>query len=607
MCGIFGCVLKKGSVAPLIHDALKRLEYRGYDSCGEATIAGGMLYLKKEKGRIDAVHAQLNLDDLPGTIGIGHTRWATHGLPTRINAHPHLDCDGKIAVVHNGIIGNYDGIQLALKTAGHHYHSGTDSEVIVHLVEDGLKLGQSFVEAVRQATLKLEGSFTFAVISVVEPDKIVCVRNESPLVLGVGSEGMFCASDVPAFLALTRKAIYLQNREMAVITSSSYKIMRISDGVEVKREPEIVDWNIEMAEKKGFPHFTLKEIYEQPEALRNSFRLRERFLDLMVEFVDKSEKLFMVGCGTAYHACLVASYLFSKLACSVAQPVIASEFIEQYGRTVDVDSVVFAVSQSGETADTLSAVDYAKQNAATVLSLINTMGSTLRMASWVYLCQQSGPEIGVAATKTFTGQLAVLSHIAFRLAKFRGKMSHEEIKTLEEKLKQLPDLAEKALTYQDKRMKEIAEKYVNADKFLFVGKGINAATASEGALKLLELSYIPALAFPAGESKHGPISLISLGTPVVFICPHDETYKQIINSISEMKARGASIIALVEEGDETIKAMADEVVEVPKGSSNVLSPILFVIPLQFLAYHISVKKGLDPDHPRNLAKSVTVK
>ncbi len=362
-----------------------------------------------------------------------------------------------------------------------------------------------------------------------------------------------------------------------------------------------------MAEKQGYPHFMLKEIHEQPLCLRNTLRLQEQYLDLITTFLDRAKEVFFVACGTSYHACLAASYMFSKLALLATHPVIASEFIEQQGRAVNVDSTILAVSQSGETADTLAAVEYARLRAATILGLTNVIGSTLTRISRVYLCQQSGPEIGVAATKTFTSQLSVLAQLALQLAEKRGKVSHEEIEQLEEKLEQIPDIAETIVQSQEKKIEQIAKKYWDKKCFFFLGRGISSATALEGRLKLLEIAYVPSIAYPAGESKHGPISLVDKGFPIVFICPRDENHKTSVGSILEMKARGASIIAIIEEGDEEIKDLADDYIEIVRDVPEVLSPILYVIPLQLFAYYTAVHRGLDPDRPRNLAKSVTVK
>jgi len=607
MCGIFGCILRNGEAAPIIHAALKRLEYRGYDSVGEATIHENKLFIKKDQGKIDDVHARHNLNDIPGRIGVGHTRWATHGAPYQTNAHPHIDCAGQIAVVHNGVIENFAELRRELEELGHVLRSKTDTEVIPHLIEEKLKKGLTMLEALRQAVNRLEGSYAIAVVSVREPNKIFCARKECPLVVGVGEDAVYCASDITAFLPLTNKVVVIENGELVAIDDKGYEIRKIADWTPVSREPEIIGWTPKMAEKQGYPHFMLKEIYEQPQCLRNTLRLQEPYLELMTAFLDRAGEVFLVACGTSYHACVAASYMFSKLAFLATHPIIASEFVEQHGKAVNIDSTILAVSQSGETADTLAAVEHARLRAATVLGLTNVVGSTLTRVSRVYVCQQSGPEVGVAATKTFTSQLCMLAQLALRLAKKRGKVSHVEIERLEEKLEQVPGIAETIVQSQGERLKQLAKKYRDARCFFFLGRGISSATALEGRLKLLEIAYAPSIAYPAGESKHGPISLIEPGFPVIFVCPKDETHKTIVGNIMEMKARGASIIAIVEEGDEKIKSLADDYIEIVKGVPEVLSPIIYVIPLQLFAYHMAIERGYDPDMPRNLAKSVTVK
>ncbi len=609
MCGIFGCILKDGKAAPIIHAALKRLEYRGYDSVGEATIDNGKLFIKKDQGKIDEVHRTHNLDDLPGRIGIGHTRWATHGAPLQVNAHPHVDCTGSIAVIHNGIIENFAELKQELESRGHIFKSKTDTEVIAHLIERALETNPSLnlTDAVLETVKRLDGSFAIAVLSTKEPDKIVCARHESPLVVGVNDNAIYFASDIPAFLPLANKAVIVDDGEAVTLSLKGYEIRKIADLSTVVREPKLIEWAPEMAVKQGYAYFMLKEIHEQPACLRNTLRLQEHYLDLMATFLDRAREVYLVACGTSYHTCLASSYMFSKLAFLATYPVIASEFVEQHGKSVNIDSTLLAVSQSGETADTLAAVNCARQRAATVLGLTNVIGSTLTRVSRVYIGQQSGPEIGVAATKTFTSQLSVMAQTALRLAKKRGKVSQDEMDYLAERLDKMPETVDVIIRTQEEKVKEIAKKYKDAKVFFFLGRGISTATAYEGRLKLMEIAYVPAIAFPAGESKHGPISLVEPGFPVVFICPRDDTHKTLIGNIMEMKARGASIIAVIEEGDEEIKSLADDFVEVPKGIPDVLSPISFVIPLQLFAYYMALERGHDPDMPRNLAKSVTVK
>ncbi|MFW6111097.1 MAG: glutamine--fructose-6-phosphate transaminase (isomerizing) [Thermoproteota archaeon] len=609
MCGIFGCILKDGNAAPVIHAGLKRLEYRGYDSVGIATLHNGKLYIKKGQGKIDEVHEIHNLDDLPGRLGVGHTRWATHGAPLRVNAHPHVDCHGNTAVVHNGIIENFAELKTELENLGHQFKSKTDTEVIAHLVEEHLKEGnsQDFSEAVIKAVKRLEGSYALAVLSTEDPEKIICARHESPLIIGVNEDATYLASDIPSFLPLTNKAVIIEDGELVTLARGDLEIKNLSDLSSVVRKPKIIEWTPEMAVKQGYPHFMLKEIHQQPDCLRNTLRLQEHYLDLMTTFLDRAREVFLVACGTSYHACLAASYMFSKLAFLATYPVIASEFVEQHGKSVNIDSTILAVSQSGETADTLASVNSARKRAATVLGLTNVIGSTLTRISRVYIGQQSGPEIGVAATKTFTSQLSVLAQLALRLAKKRGKVSQDEMDFLAEKLEELPDILDTIIDTQRGKARKIAKKYQDAQAFFFLGRGISSATAYEGRLKLMEIAYVPSLAFPAGECKHGPISLVEDGFPVICICPKGDTRRTLISNITEMKTRGASIIAVAEKDDKDIQDLADDYLEVPQGIPEVLSPIPFVVPLQLIAYYMAVERGLNPDTPRNLAKSVTVR
>ena len=606
MCGIFGCILKKGKAAPIIHEGLKKLEYRGYDSVGFATIDSGVLHVRKDAGRIDEVVERLEMEEMPGSLGIGHTRWATHGAPEMVNAHPHMDCEGRVAVIHNGVIENFMELKEELLQKGHNFTSRTDTEIIAHLIEEEMKEDVEMGEAILRALRNLEGSYALGVVSSTDPGRIYIARNESPIVLGVSEQGTFCASDVPALLPYTNQVIYLRSGEFAVMDENGFQIKNIQDGTPVVRELQEITWTLEMAEKQGYPHFMLKEIYEQPVSLRNALRLQQRYIDLLSAFMDRGKEIFLMAAGTSYYACTAASYMFSRLSRLSTYPVIASEFIDQYGSSLGIDSVVVAVSQSGETYDTLQAIEHARMRAATVLGVTNTVFSTLSRRARAYISQQSGPEIGVAATKTFTSQLIVLSQLALRLARTKGKVSQDEVDELEAKMQEIPDVVEEVLKRHGESIKDLVDKYAGEKLFVFLGRGISSATALEGRLKLLELTYIPSLAYPAGESKHGPISVIEDGVPVVFVCPRGNSRKNIVGSIMEMKARGARIISICEEGDKNIIELSDDVVEMPVGIPELLSPIPYIVPLQLFAYHLAVKKGLDPDMPRNLAKSVTV-
>jgi glucosamine--fructose-6-phosphate aminotransferase (isomerizing) len=606
MCGISACVLKNGSVGPVLYDSLKRLEYRGYDSVGEAAINGGGIVVKKDKGKIDEVERKLRISDLTGVVGIGHTRWATHGAPSKENAHPHVDCKAQVAVVHNGIIENFMPLRQELEAVGHEFKSRTDTEVVAHLVEENLKTGMGFVEAVRTTAKRLTGAYALAFLCSLEPDKVVAVRKESPLVIGTGTDGNYCASDVPAFLSRTKLAIHLEEEEMAVLTADQVRLYEVDTGEELTREPFKVDWSVETAVKSGYPHFMLKEIHEQPLSVGNALRTQPIYLELMASAINRAKRVFLVACGTSYHACLAAAYAFSNLAKVAVTAVVASEFIDTCGSLVDSDTVVLAVSQSGETTDTLSAVRGAKDRGATVLGISNVMGSTLTRLSDVYIGQNSGPEMGVAATKTFTAQVSILTKLAVALAKKREVIQKSEFQALENGFERLPDWIATFLAAEQVNVKRIAAKYSDRGSFCFLGRGMSVATALEGRLKLLELSYLPAIAYPAGESKHGFISVVEEGYPVIFVAPKDEVYSKMVGNVMEMKARGARVIGLVDEQDGEISTLSDEKIILPPGIPSLLTPIVYILPLQLLAYYVAVGKGYDPDFPRNLAKSVTV-
>ena len=607
MCGIFGCVLRDGEAAPLVLAALKRLEYRGYDSCGEATVSNGRIYVKKGAGKIDEVHAELRLDDLPGRIGMGHTRWATHGAPTRANAHPHTDCTGRIAVVHNGIIENFAELRAELEAKGHKFRSKTDTEVVPHLIEEFMAQGMGFVEAVAAAARRLRGSFAL-VIAHAGFDGLVCVKVESPLVLGVGEDGMYVASDIPAFLPYTNTVVRLEDGDIVILRPDGFEVRRIEDLRPVRRKPRRIDWTAEMAEKRGFPHFMLKEIHEQPESLRNTLRLEKRYLTMMADLLSAAPEAFMVACGTSYHACLAASYAMAELARKAVHPVIASEFIENYGNSIGPRATVLAVSQSGETADTLAAVEHARERGATILGITNVLGSKLTRVARVYVCQQSGPEIGVAATKTFTAQLSVLSQLSVLMAERRGKVGHVEAEVLWKWIHSTPNLVEATLKETEKPVMALAEECVGVEKFIFVGSGVSLATALEGRLKLLEIAYAPSLATSVLDDE--TLSCLGDGCVAIFVCPSSTgDIGRILDQANEASDNGLRVVLLTESANEEAKEVADDVIAlpVPPDMPGVLTPIPFIIPLQLFAYYVSVGRGLDPDKPRNLAKSVTVK
>ena len=605
MCGVVGIVFNKGNVAPLLRESLKRLEYRGYDSVGMATIANSQMILKKDKGKIDVVNERLNLDELPGSIGIAHTRWATHGIPTKENAHPHTDCKDMIAVNHNGIIENFVELRKELEGRGHHFKSDTDTEVIPHLIEEFLEQGLSLKESTFNALKRVKGSYALTIISAADPRKIICARNGSPLVLGIGNQGLFCASDIPAFLPMTNKVIILHDEELAVLTPNEYQIFSIPTQKMLSKDITTINWTHEMASKGGYSYFMLKEIHEQPKALRDTLRQRSERLEKIAEVLDEAPQIYITAAGTSFHAVLSARYLFSQLCSVFPTTILSSEFPEAVGPSFPSDAYVIAVSQSGETADTIRTLKFVKERNATLISIVNTVGSSITRLSDHVIYTQAGPEIGVAATKTFTTQVATLSMIALHLAQRRQCLDTAIANDLYNALYNLPNIVQSVITKEEEHVKRLAEQYAHKPNFLFLGRGISTTTAAEGSLKLKEISYIHAEAYPAGESKHGPIALITPEFPIMFIAPPDETHDHIIGNIMEMKAREGTIIAVIDENDQKIKELSDHFISIPS-VPPILSPIPYVVPLQLFSYYAAVKLGYSPDMPRSLSKSVTV-
>jgi len=610
MCGIIGYIGER-SAQPILLNGLKHLEYRGYDSSGMVVYLENKkaLSVRKLSGKVKDLEALLNKKPLFGFKGVAHNRWATHGEPNQINAHPHLDCKGRIALVHNGIIENYKELKEKLIKEGHRFLSQTDTEVIVHLIESYYKDNVSLEEAVQKAVKQLQGSFAIGVISQSEPNKIVGARFQSPLIVGIGEKENFLASDIPAILDYTKKVIFLEENEIVVLEKDKVKIMDFS-GKEIKRQPQKIEWTKEEAEKQGFKHFMLKEIYEQPkivESLLNT-RIKEGsifFEELKIDKEDflKIKNINIVACGTAYHAGLVGKYILESL-CEIPVNVdVSSEF--RYRRALlDKDTLVIAISQSGETADTLASVRQAKLKGAKILSICNVLGSTLTRESEGVIYTQAGPEISVASTKAYTAQLVILYLFALYLAGILGKLNNDQIKTYLEKLKEVP-LKQNKILSNGHLIKEIARRHAHFGSFLYLGRNINYPSALEGALKLKEISYIPAEGYPAGEMKHGPIALIDEYRAVVCIVPESETYEKMFSNIQEIKSRKGKIIAVATEGDQKIKELTKEVIYIPK-IEEIFSPLLVVLPLQLLAYYIAVKRKCEIDQPRNLAKSVTV-
>jgi glutamine---fructose-6-phosphate transaminase (isomerizing) len=623
MCGIVGYVGKK-SVVPVIIEGLRRLEYRGYDSAGIAVCGNGEgLQLRRAEGKLRNLEEAIKQKPLEGTYGIGHTRWATHGRPTEENAHPHRDCTGKIVVVHNGIVENYLSLKKKLIEEGHRFTTETDTEIIAHLVEkyaaaSGNGQRTSLEDAVRKTVKDLSGVFALAVISSDEPNKIVAARNGPPAVIGLGNGEYFVASDVPAILHHTRDIFFLADGDMAVVTPSGVRLTDF-DGKPVVRQVQRITWDPIMAEKGGFKHFMLKEIYEQPRAVRDTTlgRVSQDTGHIFLDEMDISEaefraaqKINIIACGTSWHAGQAGKFMIESLARVPVEVDYASEW-RYRNPIVDPDTITLVISQSGETADTIAAQREAKAKGSKTLAICNVVGSMITREAAGTIYTHAGPEIGVASTKAFTAQLTALYIFAMYLAQVRGVMPLEKARAAMLELTRIPAKLENILTH-DEACDELAKRYQKVHDFLFLGRGIHYPIALEGALKLKEISYIHAEGYPAGEMKHGPNALIDENLPVVVIATRDTAnpdsmlrYEKTISNLKEVKARSGTVIALATEGDEEIKESADHVLYIPPAPEE-LSPILEIVPLQLLAYHIAVRRGCDVDQPRNLAKSVTV-
>ncbi len=622
MCGIVGYVGNK-RVVPVILDGLRRLEYRGYDSAGIAVAGNGDgLQVRRAEGKLRNLEEVIRLKPLDGTYGIGHTRWATHGRPTEENAHPHRDCTGKIVVVHNGIIENYVSLKRKLIEEGHKFRTETDTEVIAHLVEKNLGGGNGhrvpLEEAVRKTVKMLTGVFAIAVISSDEPNKIVAARNGPPAVIGLGKDEYFVASDVPAILYHTRDLFFLADGDLAVITRAGVKLSDF-EGQPVTRQVQHITWDPIMAEKGGFKHFMLKEIYEQPRAVRDT-TLGRVSLDSGKVFLDEMDiteddfrnlqKIYIAACGTSWHAALAGKFMIERLAKLPVEVDYASEFRYRDPLTSAHDLAIL-ITQSGETADTIAAMRESRAKGAKTLGICNVVGSMIAREANGTIYTHAGPEIGVASTKAFTAQLTALFLFAVYLGQVRGTLSAEDSKPLLTELTRIPAKLEALLT-RDEETEDLAKEYHRASDFLFLGRGIHYPIALEGALKLKEISYIHAEGYPAGEMKHGPNALIDEDLPVVILATRDPNdhgsvtrYEKTLSNLKEVKARSGTVIAIATEGDEEIREAADHVLYVPE-APELLSPILEVVPCQLLAYHIAVRRGCDVDQPRNLAKSVTV-
>lgn len=612
MCGIVGYIGHRDAY-PILINGLKRLEYRGYDSAGVALFNGG-LHVYKRKGKVSDLEEITAGEDVQGKLGIGHTRWATHGIPCDVNSHPHASNSGNLVLIHNGIIENYSSIKEALIGRGFTFHSETDTEVLVNLIEDIKQSENIDLElAVRVALNQVVGAYAIVVVSKDEPNKFVVAKMGSPLVIGLGDSEYFVASDATPFLEYTKKVVYLEDGEMAVVDlEKGLKVSTIFDNKVVDPYVQQLQIDLESIEKGGYEHFMLKEIYEQPKSIFDTFRgrlLPEQDLIKMgglFEYKDKflnADRILIVGCGTSWHAGLVGEYLFEDLARIPVEVEYASEF-RYRNPIITSKDVVIAISQSGETADTLAAIKLAKEHGATIFGICNVVGSSIARETHAGAYTHAGPEIGVASTKAFTAQVTVLALLALQLGKEKGVLSATEYRERLHELYNIPSKIEHMLK-SDVVIRKVAERYKDSNNALYLGRGYNFPVALEGALKLKEISYIHAEGYPAAEMKHGPIALIDNEMPVFVIAPKNGQYEKIVSNIQEVKARSGQIIAIVSEGDEEITKMANYTIEIPE-SSECFSPLLTTIPLQLLSYHIAVMRGCNVDQPRNLAKSVTV-
>ena len=613
MCGIIGYIGSK-PVVPVLIEGLRRMEYRGYDSAGVALVSPEGISLRRSAGKLANLENAIRIEPVDGLYGVGHTRWATHGRPTEENAHPHRDCTGRIVVVHNGIIENYLELKKELQSQGHEFKTETDTEIVAHLVEREMR-DDGLENAVRRALVYLRGMFAIVLVSVEDPEKIVAVRNGPPIVVGLGKDEFFVASDIPAILAHTRDVVFLGDEEMAIITRSGVQFTDYAGGA-VSKTTQRVLWDPIAAEKGGHKHFMLKEIFEQPTAARDTILGRVSLdrgqifledLNIPEETFRTLQKVTIIACGTSWHAALVGKYLIEALAQVPVEVDYGSEY-RYRNPIVASNELAIVITQSGETADTLAALREAKKKGAQSIAICNVVGSMATREAQGTVYTHAGPEIGVASTKAFTSQLIALQLLALYMAQVRGTLTPAQIRDHITELLQMPQTLELALK-ASASLDKVAERFYNRTDFLFLGRGINYPIALEGALKLKEISYIHAEGYPAGEMKHGPIALIDERMPVVAIAPNDHVFEKMIGNVQEAKARGGSVIALTTEGDPRMAGVLDPqtdvIVQMP-ATTALLTPVVMTIPLQLLAYHIAVRRGCDVDQPRNLAKSVTV-
>lgn len=610
MCGIVGYIGKRQAWDVIIK-GLQRLEYRGYDSAGIALLNQG-LNVYKRTGKVSALKEFAADQDLGGNVGIGHTRWATHGEPADRNAHPHLSGDGRLAIVHNGIIENYGPLKEELKSRGHEFHSDTDTEVLIHLISDIMAQEQvPLLEAVRLALTQVVGAYAIVIVDREQPDQLIAARKGSPMVLGVGENEYFIASDASPIIEFTREVIYLNDLEIACIQGNELLIKTVDNEIQTPYIQHL-EMQLEMLEKAGYDHFMLKEIHEQPRSIRDCMRGRiypkEGFVQLggLKEYEEKlrqAQRIIIVACGTSWHAGLVGEYLIEEYARVPVGVEYASEF-RYRNPIIREEDVVIAISQSGETADTIAAIEIAKERGATILGICNVVGASIPRLTHAGVYTHAGPEIGVASTKAFTAQVTVLTLMALYLAQIRGTLPQTKLIEMMNALETIPDLVQQTLDC-DEATRYISEEIKDSTNAIFLGRGIGFPVALEGALKLKEISYIHAEGYPAAEMKHGPIALIDENMPVVVIATRNSSYEKVISNIQEVKARKGRIIAIVTQGDEAVKELADYIIEIPDADEAFL-PLLATIPLQLLSYHTALLRGCNVDQPRNLAKSVTV-
>ena len=615
MCGIFGIVTnQKISIGKLVLEGIKRLEYRGYDSCGIVAQSDFKLIVKKDSGKINEIQEKIDLSKIPNNsrLALAHTRWATHGPPTKRNSHPHLDCFNKIAVVHNGIIDNFMELRKELTLKGHIFKSDTDTEIIPHLIEDNMKKGLAFKDAIINTLKKCKGAYALAACHANNPDSIIVVRKESPLVIGI-EEGKttYCASDIPAFLPLTRKCYIMNDDELAVLKAGEVQFFDLkNNNAVVEKELQEIKWNIDAAEKGGYDHFMLKEIYEEPIALRRSMMISKEILKEFAHDLISAQNIYITAAGTSFYAALAGKFMITKFLGKYIQEIECSELKTQMTTSLQDNSVIIAISQSGETIDTIEAIRWAKsKKKVKILTITNIVGSSITRYSDLVIITQAGPEIGVAATKTYSTQVLTLALIALEIARLRKIEQDEEIRKYYKALNSIPQIVENFIKKNVDLIKYIVSNLEKNMNYFFLARGISIATAKEGGLKLKEVACRFIEGYSAASAKHGPISLVREGFPIIFIAPPDETYKRLIGNVMEFKSRGGTIISVVVESDVKITELSDITIRIPQPPDkyhNLFSPITFIPALQLLAYYAALAHGLDPDKPMNLSKTVTV-